>query len=584
MRQAGRAVHTHRSMVKLNLTGARIMAYNLVNLDALLPRENFDVEAKPVPLNRDSTISLATLRNEFFVQSLRKPDFQRETAHWSPTKVVDLIRSFLDADLIPAIILWQSGPFVFVIDGAHRLSALLAWINDDYGDKVKSLSYFDNQVPADQLRVAERTRRIVNKDIGSFDSYAAALSKPRKDLSDIIQKRLSNLSTHSLTAQWVLSNDPKVAEDSFFKINQAASPIDPTESRIIKARHSANALAARAISRAGGGHQYWRNFTAETSERIAQSGKALYKVLYEPPMDEGYVKSLDVPVAGRGYNQLPFVFDLVNLANNQKITDSTAKKTVKETLPTDVDGSITIKYLDRVTDLVCRITGQHPASMGLHPLVYFYNRSGAFQPVTFFAMVRILEKLSKRGNLEVFSLYRGKLEDFLVEHREGASNIIHRKGSGQRSLPWMQEYFELILDCIASGQETKDIIKTIAKTPEWEFLAEKRGPSQTAESKFGTSFSRDTKSAAIIDGLKSTRRCDICHGFLHRNSIHIDHIQEKSKGGTGEFSNAQPAHPFCDSTYKRWLHDLDKKLWTPPKFHQHRLIFDTDEELQLIPA
>ena len=542
------------------------MAYNVVNLDALLPRETFDVETTPVALNRDSTISLATLQNSFFTQSLRKPDFQRETTHWSPTKVLDLIRSFLDADLIPAVIMWQSGPYVFVIDGAHRLSALLSWIYDDYGDKVRSLRYFDNNIPVDQLRVADRTRKLINKEIGSFDTYKAALEKPREDVPETLLKRLSNLSTHSLTAQWVLSNDPKVAEDSFFKINQAASPIDPTESRIIKARHSANALGARAITRAGGGHRYWRNFGQETRQSIEDEGKALYQALYEPPMDEGYVKSLDVPVAGRGYNQLPFVFDFVNLANAQKITDSTAKRAVKESLPIDTDGSVTLAYLRRVSTVTDRITGHGPQSLGLHPLVYFYNRSGTFQPVSFFAMAKLLEQWDRDNLLEQFTHYRGPLEDYLLNHREGPTNIVHRKGSGQRSLPWMIEYIELVLDGLAAGKTDDMITASFEEMIGWDFINERRGAGVATESQPGTAFSRNTKSAAIIESLKTARRCAICNGLLHRNSVHIDHTQEKASGGTAEFSNAQPAHPFCDSTYKRWAKSMDAK-WSPKSFH-----------------
>ncbi|MEV0425518.1 DUF262 domain-containing protein [Micromonospora sp. NPDC050495] len=59
---------------------------------------------------------------------LRKPDFQRETASWPPDKVAELVRSFLEGDLIPSVIMWRSpiSGSIFVIDGAHRLSALVA--------------------------------------------------------------------------------------------------------------------------------------------------------------------------------------------------------------------------------------------------------------------------------------------------------------------------------------------------------------------------------------------------------------------------------------------------------------------------
>ncbi|WP_197524401.1 DUF262 domain-containing protein [Novosphingobium resinovorum] len=126
------------------------MAANGVNLDALIPREDFAAPTTPYKGTPIGTIGMGRLREDFFAGSLRKPDFQRETSNWTAQKIVDLIAAFLDGDLIPAIILWRSGQYVFVIDGAHRLSALLAWIYDDYGDKSRSLNYFQNQIPEEQ--------------------------------------------------------------------------------------------------------------------------------------------------------------------------------------------------------------------------------------------------------------------------------------------------------------------------------------------------------------------------------------------------------------------------------------------------
>jgi hypothetical protein len=142
------------------------MAANGVNLDALIPREDFATSSAPFKGNPTGTISLGLLKDDFFVQSLRKPDFQRETSNWTPQKIVELVTAFLDGDLIPAIILWRSGQFVFVIDGAHRLSALLAWIYDDYGDKSRSLNFFQNQIPEEQIKLAQQTRDLIKDQVG----------------------------------------------------------------------------------------------------------------------------------------------------------------------------------------------------------------------------------------------------------------------------------------------------------------------------------------------------------------------------------------------------------------------------------
>ncbi|MHB8384304.1 MAG: hypothetical protein ACYDC3_18415 [Candidatus Binataceae bacterium] len=72
------------------------MPTNLVNLDALIPRQDFEFveedmpEAQPRP-----AIDLTHLEpGNFFYFALRKPDFQRETASWSPEKVADFIATF----------------------------------------------------------------------------------------------------------------------------------------------------------------------------------------------------------------------------------------------------------------------------------------------------------------------------------------------------------------------------------------------------------------------------------------------------------------------------------------------------------
>lgn len=109
-----------------------------VILDALIPRDDFEVNSDNNEAHGASITALSVTnlkRGDFFLSVARKPDFQRETNEWDAKKIIGLLNSFIDGDLIPAIILWQSpSSYTFVIDGAHRLSAIAAWVNDDYGD------------------------------------------------------------------------------------------------------------------------------------------------------------------------------------------------------------------------------------------------------------------------------------------------------------------------------------------------------------------------------------------------------------------------------------------------------------------
>jgi hypothetical protein len=304
-------------------------------------------------VSRLEKIDIRHIEEGFFLSALRKPDFQRETAHWSPAKVADLVRAFVDGDLIPAVILWQSGKDVFIIDGAHRMSALLAWVHNDYGDGKKSTVHFDGRIPEEQKKIADRTRKTVHGEIGSYADYLAA-SKNLANAAEKVKERVGRLATNSLVAQWVPASDAKAAEDSFFKINQAATPIDRVETTILRARNSANAISARAIVRAGTGHKYWGGFAEQERATIEDMGRKIHSALYDPPLGDLPVKTLDVPVAGRGYNALPFVFDLVNQSNGIRIIDAPRKQTTK--LPEDKDGSTTVEFLKKVSRVVERIT------------------------------------------------------------------------------------------------------------------------------------------------------------------------------------------------------------------------------------
>ncbi|MGA2989937.1 MAG: DUF262 domain-containing protein [Candidatus Korobacteraceae bacterium] len=531
-----------------------------VNLDALIPREDFVIDDQPSQASGIEKISIVHLEGPFFGPDLRKPDFQRETDKWSPSKVADLIQSFVDGNLIPAVILWRAGQYVFVIDGSHRLGALMAWIQDDYGDRKTSLDYFGGIIPEEQRKIAERTRRLVNKQVGPYQDYLAARANPAGARPEI-QKRLSNLAVNHIIAQWVPRTDKESAEDSFFKINQSATPIDPTERRILKSRRSASAIAARAIARAGTGHKYWGDFDKDTRTAIETLGAKLWKALYVPPITGNAVTTLDVPVAGRGYSTLSFIFDLVNEANGVEIQDSTAKNTkTKDVLPVDENGQTTVEYLKTVEKRVQRITGDSPGSLGIHPVVYFYTRSGAFQPTALIAASRFLEELASKDKLKEFTKVRRKFEEFLILHKEALSLIIHKLGSGERHIPWLQKYYSLILDRLWAGKSFDKIQTSFSKNPDFAFVT---APQPSGVRQFSTKskhkFSSGTKTAAFFAAaLPGGARCHLCGALLHLNSVHTDHVVRARDQGTADMRNAKPAHPYCDSA-KDVLEPLLKK-------------------------
>lgn len=516
---------------------------NTVNLDALIKRA--DLAARGEEGEDISSLSVTGLEPKgFLYPALRKPDFQRETASWTPEQVADLISTFVRRDLIPAVILWRAGQHVFVIDGAHRLSALIAWVHDDYGDGTVSRAYFHDFISDDQRRAATKARELVAATIGSYQDHRMAIDYPQNARPDIAE-RAQRIGWQEIQAQWIRNADHDKAEKSFFRINQGGTKIDPVEQRILKARGSASALAARSIIRGGTGNKYWNKFDPDTQQRVSELGRDNFQLLFDPALTLP-IKTLDVPLGGPGYGPkaLPFVFDLVNVVNKAESSDANNRRSVKDNLPVDDTGQETERFLTATRTALRRLCSTHPSSLGLHPALYFYARSGSFQPGAMMALIELFRGWETKQFLD-FTTVRETFEAFLLAHR-GHTEAVRRLGSGSRSRPRLVAFYRRVLSDLQAGVSSENIAKALAGDESFAFFI---SPPEELLALGDGSFSRDAKGAAFIQGaLPSAPKCPTCRGFLHRNGMQVGHIQPKRDGGTGTLENSMMQHPFCNST------------------------------------
>lgn len=514
---------------------------NVVNLDALIKRA--DLAARGEEGEDITSLSVTGLEPKgFLYPALRKPDFQRETAGWAPDQVADLINTFVRRDLIPAVILWRAGQNVFVIDGAHRLSALIAWVHDDYGDGTVSRQYFHDFIPDDQRRAAGRTRDLVNAAVGSYQDHKMAIDYPDNARPDIAS-RAQRIGWQEIQAQWIRNADHEKAENSFFRINQGGTKIDPVEQTILKARRSASALAARAATRGGTGNKYWNSFPEDRQAAISTISREIHAILFEPTYTPP-IKTLDLPLGGPGYGPkaLPFVFDLINLIN--RVPPDAKRKAQKDDLPADETGEKTVAYLTETRRVMWRICSNHSSSLGLHPALYFYARSGAFQPSAVLAFVELFRDWGTTEFL-AFTRVRAAFEEFLLSNR-GVTEAVRRLGSGVRSRPRIVALYRRVITDLQSGMSFKEVTDGLARDKSFEFLISM--PEDLLDLGDG-SFSRDTKGAAFLQSaLPTAPKCPTCGGLMHRNGMQVGHRQAKRDGGMGTIDNSQMQHPFCNST------------------------------------
>jgi len=424
---------------------------NNVNLDALISREDFEADrAGDAPVVQ--TISIKDLEaGAFFNLALRKPDFQRETIEWDPARVVGLIKTFVEGDLVPAVILWKNKELLFVIDGSHRLSALIAWAQDDYGDGDLSQKLFNYAIPEEQKKVADKTRDLINKTIGSYASHLDAIKNNAEKYGPDILDRARALGSRPLQLQWVRGTAEK-AEASFIRINRKAVNITPQELELIEKRKKPQTIAARAIKGRGTGHKYWSAFPEKERAKIEEIATEVHDLIFQPSLSYP-IDNLALPPGGAVYSAptLRMVYDFVALCVGT-VSDET-----------DIDGKRTIEYLSRCRRVMLLLVSKDASSLGLHPAIYFYSWTGNQQPVLFLTLVSLVIEWDQARRLPKFTHCRKELEEFLFRNRTLLNQIVRKFGSKASGSSHLRKFYENVIEIVSQGTNHNQIITELQR-------------------------------------------------------------------------------------------------------------------------
>ncbi|HEX4321887.1 MAG TPA: DUF262 domain-containing protein [Acidobacteriaceae bacterium] len=515
---------------------------NRVDLDAMIPREDFAIEQQPNDLDLMGDFPIRHLEQDAPVRKLlRKPDFQRETNHWNPEQVATLIESFVDSEVIPSLILWKAPQYIFVIDGGHRLSALRAWMENDYGDKTISQAFYSSEISKAQKDIAARTRRLVETRVGRYGDLIKAIDLPTSSEKD--RRRAQVLATRALSLQWI-RGDAGVAESSFFKINSQGTPLDDTEKLLITNRHKPLAISARSILRAGTGHRYWSSFSPDFIASVEKVTQEFHERIFKPEATEP-LKTLELPLGGSvsPVDALALLIDFLTVAGSREPGGKTIEKYAD-----DNDGAATVVVLKNSLEVLNRMAGNRPASLGLHPAVYFYNEKGKYIRFLFLGMAAVIQERLRNndsGFFKKFTAARSRLEQFLVENKSLIGIILQNLSKGSR-VSKMKDLFEYLVAQLHDPGNTVKVEDAISHLGLRGRILDVNSSQTTSQ------ISDETKSMVYVkEAIRNAIRCPICGGILDPSkSVSYDHIEPKRKGGSGDHSNVQLAHPYCNTGYK----------------------------------
>jgi hypothetical protein len=303
------------------------------------------------------------------------------------------------------------------------------------------------------------------------------------------------------------------------------------------------AISARSILRAGGGHKYWSQFSAENAKKIEALAAEFYQLLFEPEATEP-IKTLDIPLGGSvsPVDALALLIEFLLLTGTRNI-----KGKLLSEYTDDTTGDETVTVLHNSLEVLKRITGNEPQSLGLHPAVYFYNEKGKYNRFMFLGIAQMLtDKLRNNDGMffKKFMIARACLEKFLIDNKTLVSIVAQNLNKTQR-VAKMRDMFTYIIDtCYDSSMPSiEETIKNLGLRGKILEIVSVDG---------GVKFSDEAKSMAFIKkALDSALVCPICRGKLDPGkSVSYDHIVRVRNGGTGNHENAQLTHQYCNTGIK----------------------------------
>lgn len=551
-----------------------------VRLDHLIPRESLrwvdpqEQDQHHLPMKRSPMTKLLYKdladRGEMLpiFPLLRKPDFQRETSAWTPEDCVKLLESIVKSLIIPSLIVWKSpeNSFLYILDSAHRISVMRAWIIDDWGDKAPE-NYYERHEFYDEIRQASQAvRDLVKGHIGSYNDFVAAgkkfldasrLGSPREKLNDGEFRRglfYTDMIQEAGFHIQEVSGDYEIAEASFLRINRSGQPLDDWETTLIENRNSSLARAVMSIANAGAG-RYWPEHASishlDTTLRfLTDESKELHQRIFVPPL-KAPIHDANVPfIASSQY--FPKHAYLLELLPIILATDDVDKLFIKDL---DASPEAVIKngrvLIERTALTFKHLTGgsNNPLSLSLVPLFYFYTGIGRYVRSSFYGFITWLmsgDDKDIRTRKTIFSAHRGRFEEIIFAY-DAAGAITRRFGSGPRATDATVKFYQELLRLLIT--DSAPVNEQSIQSKLTEIMANLTTPSQRQKTNKSRGFTTSQKTKINLREIfNSAIRCEICGGVLDlRLGVQYDHITRFSDSGVTDVDQGRPTHPFCNN-------------------------------------
>ena len=529
----------------------------IVYLDHLIPRQNLRYRRSDEYYNEHpkiDTLNISDLLNENLaarVKLLRKPDFQRATWSWTPEECVQLLESVINDQVIPSIIMWLNpeGDY-YVLDGGHRISVILAWLRDDWGDEPKGVT-LDPDIKLKIQKAAREVRNLVKNKIGAFSDYTESDKEfdrvmeegkaPKQELNDKIYNRAKFyrkiIGGHvGFPLLWVTGNYEK-AELSFLRINKSGKQLSPWETILVENRNSSFARVVMSLTSLASLKHYWPpvdvDLSTEVQNKISSiiiNIEKLNKLLFQPNnLTRLTSESFPLMYVPELQKKPVWISELLTVIEGGRGREAETEKLLKKGASAKPEEIVNTgdEIVRNVLQVIEQLTGSGPTSLSLVPQIYFYGNDKRYVRSLLYGFIYWLfnsgvEKTILDRKL-TFTAYRSVFEHVIFNEKSNITSLMTRKtGSGPevtiQTAEFFQDLCELIVKCKGSVESENFLIEYNSRL--------------TAPGRKMISISSKSLTSTFPN------QCTICGGVLlsyERTPFELEHL----------------VHPFCEANSKQ---------------------------------
>jgi hypothetical protein len=441
---------------------------------------------------------------------------------------------------------------IYIIDGAHRISSIYAWINRYFADEQVSQAPNFNDEQKEDIRY-------IRNQLGDLADFQKICSDPQ------FAAQKANLEDIQISFRQVLGT-PEEARRVFQSINSDTKPLDKYEEYHLRSRGTDAYYAIYACCYINDNRSNLEELGYARLNEVIELGEKIYQLLFStmlPNNDLSHGKKIGL------------VNELMNIIEGDQIHNMM-----------DLDqGERVEKLMSHLFTILCRMaTPVKPVgipSLGLHHFLYFY-KDKRFQITSFLAWFGIVFEMhhnimqinQRTITFKEFTRVRRSVEFLIANFPVATTETVGKFGSGIKGYDRLQTVYKAFI-CLSLQIEVNfedqecvnTFILSMSKAFKYinfnEFYVEsfmgKYDPavvnhvveyvnsiSPASRSK-PKAFSTLTKSLIKHNFLVGNHNfCPICDGLIYLDSTESDHRIAKAVGGQGVLDNGQLVHPLCN--------------------------------------